>query len=151
MDLLSLELKAAYISELLLNNFDSTLPSHREAKIQVAKLQRMMKAFDKKFPWSCLMIWYRPDSKISKMQGEHKHRLNQQDKIVDRLFRKIIEEQVVRDLVVPGRPKITANKLRGNVKKYVENLNRQIHKQVRQRLIQGLTGLDKPGSKQLSK
>jgi len=151
MDLLSLELKAAYISELLLNNFDSTLPSHREAKIQVAKLQRMMKAFDKKFPWSWQMIWYRPDSKLIKTQGEHKHRLNQQDKIVDRLFRKIIEEQVVRDLVVPGRPKITANKLRGNVKKYVENLNRQIHKQVRQRLIQGLTGLDKPGSKQLSK
>jgi hypothetical protein len=111
----------------------------------------MMKAFDKKFPWSWQMIWYRPDSKLIKTQGEHKHRLNQQDKIVDRLFRKIIEEQVVRDLVVPGRPKITANKLRGNVKKYVENLNRQIHKQVRQRLIQGLTGLDKPGSKQLSK
>jgi hypothetical protein len=151
MDLLSLELKASYVSELLLNDFDSKLPSHREAKIQVAKLQRMMKAFDKKFPWSWQMIWYRPDSKLIKTQGEHKHRLNQQDKIVDRLFRKIIEEQVVRDLVVPGRPKITANKLRGNVKKYVENLNRQIHKQVRQRLIQGLTGLDKPGSKQLSK
>jgi len=72
------------------------------------------------------------------------------------LFRKLIEEQLVGDLGAGQvRQKITANKLRGNVKKYVENLNRQIHKQVRQRLagtaLQELTGLDKPGSKQLSK
>lgn len=149
MDIFGLELKAKFLGEIL-KNFDRNLPSYREAGIQVEKLERMVKEFDKKFRWSWQLVLGGP--KMTKVQGAHKLRLDQQDKIVDGLLRKIMEEELVKQFGSGKRPKITAKKLRGAVKKLVENLNREIHQRISRTLaevgldaVKGIKGLHKPG------
>jgi hypothetical protein len=117
----------------LIASFDSKLASHREATIQVAKFTRMSNEFHKKFPSE--LVQTMPTKKLRKMRGEHKHRLNQQGKRVDALYRKLLEELVTVQFSGAPGPRITRKKIRGVVKTYVETLNSKIHASLQQRLL----------------
>jgi hypothetical protein len=103
----------------LLNAFTG-LPSYREAQIQVAKLERMTEATKKRH--RSALFFGEPTE--GKKWGKERHQLNQQGKIVDRLFVKLIEEGVVRNSQsVPGRPKLTPRKIRGTAQKFIHSIN----------------------------
>jgi hypothetical protein len=134
MDLFGLELKASVFEDVLREKFASDLPSQREAAIQLAKLGRMVRAYEKRFGWILGFVLSGPKRKVGKAEGECKRRVQQQDKNVDRLLRKVFEEQLVRDLAGTTHAKIGAKRVRGAVKKLVEKHNRRIHQIVEKRL-----------------
>jgi hypothetical protein len=61
---------------------------------------------------------------LTKGRREFKQRLIRQEKLVDKSFRTLMEQMIVKDLGnVPGGPKLTAKKVRGGVQKYVTKMN----------------------------
>jgi hypothetical protein len=140
----------AWVSEvkakLMQENFgtwDSNLPAYRETMIQLAKLERMAADFQKRFPRPVLLLTAL-GSKPSKTEGEHKHRLQQQNKLVDRLFRKLIEQRII-----ALDPRVSARNIRGMVKFFVEGFNRVVHKRLKDAILnvslEQIKGLDQPG------
>ena len=112
----------------------ATLPSTREARIQVAKLGRMANEFHKRFPWEVIAV---PEKKANKSKGELRHRLKQQDRIVDKLLGRVLEEHAMHSFKAkPGQVK----RSRGLVKKYIENMNRQIYRKLDQELLRASQG-----------
>jgi len=122
-------------------DWDSSLPTYRQLMIQLDKLERMAKDFRKRFP-SLPLIG--PGSKPGKTEGEHRHRLHQQNKLVDSLIRKLLEERFTAE-----HQHITANKVRSFMKGYVEKATGRIYKQFQEALMaaiqEQIKGLDKAG------
>jgi hypothetical protein len=117
------DLQARLITGLLKSFFDSRLSSHREAAIQTEKLTRMVNIAHRKFPVA--LILSTPEKKLKKMMGLEKHRLNQQSKVVDRLFAALMVEKMLRDEL--GGQKITKRKLRGPSLRLVQSVNEVIY------------------------
>lgn len=128
-DTLGFEYKATVVAYLL-NTFHSDLPSYREAAIQIEKFKRMADQFQKRFPAE--MILSVPKKKLDKTRGEHRHRLNQQSKIVDRLIRNLMEESVIRDFGNSPGGRVTPRKVRSQMQKLMEETNRKIHQTFQQ-------------------
>jgi hypothetical protein len=126
-DTVGLQFKAFVFAATIQHPMFSHLPSQREARIQAEKLQRMAKAFQRKFPAE--MVLSVPKNKLDKMRGVERHRVNQQCKVVDRLLMKLMEEMTVEswDLNFPSGPKITKKKIRSSVQKFVHKFNKQVH------------------------
>jgi hypothetical protein len=129
------------------DSWASDLPTYRETMIQLAKLERMAQDFERQFPLAVLAIAGKL-GKLGKTQGQHKHRLHQQNKLVDRVIRKLIEEKIISD---NKHKQLTANKIRGTVKACVEAINGDCHKKMtetlhRVGLLERIKGLDKPGA-----
>jgi hypothetical protein len=108
------------------NTFEG-LPSHREAKIQVEKLDRMKASFEKKYPPQLVLTL--PHRKFSKMRGQDNHLLNQQSKSVDRVCMKVFEEHVKRHLeTTKPDGKITKGIIKKVAQQYIEELNSNSYK-----------------------
>jgi hypothetical protein len=126
-DTLAFQNKASIFKYLAENHMYSDLPSYREMQIQVAKFGKMTIAFHRKFPVELILSV--PKKKFDKMRGIERHKLNQQSKVVDRLFMKMIEEMMVAALSGPdGLKKVTKGQLRRAAQKYIHRLNSSIHK-----------------------
>lgn len=100
----------------------SSLSSHRETMIQVDKLKRMNRQYEKKYPFGLVL----PSGKRSnKTRGAARHQLNRQSKSVDKCLATLIEEFVVRGL--GQTTKLKNRKVRGTAQKLVHHINAQIH------------------------
>ena len=116
-----MEYKLVVFTRLLDGHTFEGLPSYREAKIQLAKLDRLKEKFEKKYPALLLAL---PHKKVNKLYWQDSHGLQQQSKTVDRLCMKLFEEHVKRHLEKnePGK-KITKGVIKKVAQQYIESLN----------------------------
>jgi hypothetical protein len=132
-DTIAFQVKIDFFKDLVENPEFSQLqlPSCREAKIQVAKLERMTIAFRKKFP--AVLLTTVPREKLGPVRGKDVHKVYQQSKVVERLFMKLIEGMTVDALRRTDGPKLTKGQVRSFAQKYVHRLNSRFqsaHKRV---------------------
>jgi hypothetical protein len=141
-DFYGFEFKAKFWA-FVLESIDADLPSYRAAKINIANLERLVKKFDRTFPPELLETI--SDKNLRQRRGQYKQRVAQNDKLVDKSIRKLIEEMVIRDFekeAQPGAKKITPKKIRGGVQKYVARTNQAVNKQLKKTLLESaITGL----------
>lgn len=126
MDTLILEDK---VTDLLffLQSFNTKLPSYRKAKSEIYKLKKTTKDFQRKYPASIARMV--PAKELARITGQDKHQLHRQSEGVDRAIRKLIEEEIISTFgSLPGGSTITANKVRSDVQKRVEEINQHLHK-----------------------
>jgi hypothetical protein len=117
----------------ILNKLPET-PTRRELAIQIEKLGRMAKEFDKRFPWHSVLSV--PATKLRKQQGPHLHRLSQQSKRVDKLLSKMIVELAVQE--VPGIRKTGKGNLNKFAEIFVKYLNSSTHEAAEQMKLQAM-------------
>lgn len=110
------------------------LPSKREGVIQHAKLLRMVKEFDKKFPPSAGLAYTQKD--LRRRQGPDLHRISQQSKKVDRLMAQLLVEAIT--LEVPDLPKGVKKGLPKAADKFVRDFNRKIHEYIQEMRAEGM-------------
>ncbi len=123
----------AHLWTLILEGFDKTVPSYRAAKLSVANLERAIQKFDRECTAERLDTM--TEKKLRKLRGQLKRRVAQQDKIVDKNLRKLLEEKVLRDLhSFPEGKKIKAAQLRGAVQKRLAGINRDTHRSAQKAL-----------------
>lgn len=123
-----IELKAVAL-EKVVESWDHQLPAYRETMIQCAKLERMAKEFKERFP-RFIMFSLGQERGIGKVEGQHKHRLHQQNKLTDKLVRKLMEQKYVSEY-----GDMTANQVRTGIKKFVEDLNGMVHDHLNNALL----------------
>lgn len=95
--------------------------SSRETGIQIQKLNRMLKKYDRDYPPQ--LVLGSGKKAASKNKGVARHRIGQQVKLVNKLVRKTFEENLRQH-----SPEATPSKTRTEVKKLIENINAQIYK-----------------------
>jgi hypothetical protein len=120
-DLYGFKFKAEFWAYIL-EKMDKDLPSYRDAKIHVAHLGRLTKKFEREFPTDLLETM--PAKQLRKKRGQFKKRVAEQDKLVNKSIRKVIEDAVVRQF-----PNIPRKKIRGHVQEYVLKLNRDLNRE----------------------
>src|SRR6185437_8356096 len=106
----------AQIWNAVLDNFerDRDLPSYREARLNIANLERLTQKFKREF--SADLLRTMTQEKLRKKRGQFKYRVSQQDKLVDKSIRRLIEDSIVRELQsLPGGQRFTKKKVRGAV------------------------------------
>jgi hypothetical protein len=132
----------------VLQRLPKNTASWRDAEIAIHKLERMVEAFNKKFPPTMLLAM--THKKLAKAQGPDKQRLNQQSKRVDKLVSSVLVEALSKD-VGEKLPVNTRKRLPEAARQYVRKVNRNIYQHSQKMLqtalqegIKGLSGVRRP-------
>ncbi len=99
------------------------LPSMRELQIQIEKLERAARKFNKDFPWDLSG----DEKQLRRKKGPHMRRIAQQAKRVDALLLKAVMEWGTRDVVPNATPAERKKVLLPAVRKRLADVDRRIH------------------------
>jgi hypothetical protein len=134
----------------LLQRLPRNMASWRKADIAVHKLERMVEAFNRKFPPTMLLAM--TNTKLRRAQGPDRHRLAQQSKLVDELVSSLLSDALLQDLG-DNMPQKARKRLPEAARKYVRKLNRDVYQHSQKMLraalqegIKGLSGVRRPES-----